>query len=159
LTAVVAGILVNALTLQRERHPSPFFAAPVASIPAPPARVAAKAPAETPLAPPAPTSPALPPARPADLHAASETTSSIRSTDRIAEILRGAAAKDTQRVTAAAQTALVKLGYSVKVDGAAGADTLAALRDFEKEHGLPITTEITPHLVRRLAAANASASR
>ena len=58
----------------------------------------------------------------------------------------------------AAQTALAKLGYAVKADGTHGAATDQALREFEKAHGLPISTEVTPHLVKQLsAAARASA--
>ena len=58
----------------------------------------------------------------------------------------------------AAQTALAKLGYAVKADGTQGAATDQALREFEKAHGLPISTEVTPHLVKQLSsAARASA--
>ena len=61
---------------------------------------------------------------------------------------------------ATAQNALVKLGYPIKTGAVPGADTAAALRDFEKAHGLPISTEVTPRLVKLLnAAATSSASR
>ncbi|MBV8473071.1 MAG: hypothetical protein JO234_06600, partial [Hyphomicrobiales bacterium] len=45
LTAVLTGIVVNALTLQHQRHPAPFFA------PRPPASVAAPATSAPPPAP------------------------------------------------------------------------------------------------------------
>ncbi len=61
-------------------------------------------------------------------------------------------------MTASAQASLVKLGYAVKIGGAANAETLAAIRDFEKSHGLPIATEINSRLVHALAAAAASAT-
>jgi peptidoglycan hydrolase-like protein with peptidoglycan-binding domain len=53
-----------------------------------------------------------------------------------------------------AQNALVKLGYAVKPDGADGAATRQAIREFERAHGLP-QTEITPRLVKQLNAAAA----
>ncbi len=53
----------------------------------------------------------------------------------------------------AAQSALARLGYAIKADGAEGEATEQALRDFEHAHGLPLTTEITPHLVKQLSVA------
>jgi peptidoglycan hydrolase-like protein with peptidoglycan-binding domain len=53
----------------------------------------------------------------------------------------------------AAQTALVKLGYSVKPDGKEGAATQQALREFEHAHSLPPATEITERLVKQLTLA------
>jgi hypothetical protein len=152
LAAMMAGILVNALTLQHARHPSPFFAVsppmrpmavknspePASSLPEPPA-----------TAPP-------PPPRPAGLGAANESVPLPRTADPIADIIRAGGNKDSQRLIATAQNALVKLGYPIK----RGADTAAALRDFEKAHDLPISTEVTPRLVKLLnAAATSSASR
>jgi hypothetical protein len=157
----MAGIVVNALTLQHRRHPSPFFASrppaaiaelksePIAAPPLPPP------PAE---APEIAASPPSPPARPARLGAAAEPTTSTRASDPIADMLRARAAKDPQKLTAAAQASLVKLGYAVKVGGVANAETLAAIRDFEKSHNLPIATEITSRLVHTLSAAAASAA-
>jgi peptidoglycan hydrolase-like protein with peptidoglycan-binding domain len=56
-------------------------------------------------------------------------------------------------LTLAAQTALAKLGYSVKPDGKEGSATEQALREFERAHGLPPATEITERLVKQLTAA------
>ena len=60
---------------------------------------------------------------------------------------------DAPHLVLAAQTALAKLGYSVKPDGKEGAATEQALRDFEHVHGLPPATEITERLVKQLTAA------
>jgi hypothetical protein len=163
LAAVMAGIIVNALTLQHARHPSPFFAAKphLTSIaaknpmePPPPPTSSSSLVSEPPLA-----APPAPPARPVGLGAPNEPVSPSRTADPIADLIHSGGNKDSLRLVTPAQIALVKLGYSIKI-GAQGADTAAALRDFEKTHGLPISTEVTPHLVKLLnAAANASGSR
>ena len=151
-SALLAGIAVNALLLQRERHPAPLFApshprtAPRQTIPLPP----------------------RPPA-PADAGPASQPTSAasaqpkpaigenapVRSTDQIGELLRGGAEprRDVSRTVAAAQAALARLGYPVKADGVEGAETEQALHEFQRAHGLTLTTEITPHLVKQLTTA------
>ena len=152
LTAVLTGIVVNALTLQHARHPAPFFAprpiglvTPAAApTPAPvPAPAAAAKPAE-----PAPAS-VLPPQRQTSLGAAAPA----RRADEIGDILREDAAKDGQKEMLAAQNALIKLGYTLHADGVANSATLAALRDFERTHSLPISTDVTPRLLKHLAAA------
>jgi hypothetical protein len=148
LAAVLTAIVVNALILQHQRHPAPFFAAP------PPAAAsgpqAAKPDESTPVA-------ALPPTRPADLSAGVEPSGSLPGGDAIGDMLRGESAKDAQKSILAAQNALIKLGYSLKADGAASAATSAALRDFERAHSLPVSTDVTPRLLKHLtAAANAS---
>jgi hypothetical protein len=157
LSVALVGIGVNALLLQRERHPAPLFGS------APPARPASAAPGPAPT-PPAPpksqpvqpdTSPAplsataLPPARPA---AAADNPAP--ASDPIAALLAGEAQKGGgERLAIAAQTALAKLGYPVKPDGNEGAATQQALRDFERAHGLPPATEITERLVKQLTQA------
>jgi hypothetical protein len=113
LFAALVGIGVNALLLQRERHPAPLFgyAAPkLPSAPPAPAPPPPQKPASTddnaPPAPPAPSSAALPPARPAE-----SAGSSSPASDPIAELLAGEPHGDASRLTLAAQTALAKLGY------------------------------------------------
>ena len=59
----------------------------------------------------------------------------------------------------AAQTALAKLGYPVKPDGNDGLATQQALRDFERIHGLPSSTEITPRLLKQLTQAARAGGR
>lgn len=157
LAAMMAGIIVNALTLQHARHPSPFFT--VSPSMAPVAAKNSPEPASS-LSEPPPTAPPAPPPRPAGLGAANESVPLPRTADPIADIIRAGGNKDSQRLIATAQNALVKLGYPIKTGGALGADTAAALRDFEKARGLPISTEVTPRLVKLLnAAATSSASR
>lgn len=154
LSLALVGIAVNALLLQRERHPAPLFGfsppkppaaapAPASALPPKPASAEHDAPA-----PPAQSSAALPPARPA---AAAQI--SPPASDPIAELLAGETHDDASHLTLAAQTALAKLGYPVKPDGKEGAATEQALRDFEHAHGLPPATEITEQLVKQLTAA------
>jgi hypothetical protein len=152
LFAALVGIGVNALLLQRERHPAPLFgyAAPKLASAAPaPAPPPPQKPVSTEdIAPPAQSSATLPPARPA------ESAGSLSSaSDPIAELLAGEPHGDATRLTLAAQTALAKLGYPVKPDGKEGSATEQALREFERAHGLPPGTEITERLVKQLTAA------
>jgi len=167
LTAALVGIVVNALALQHARHPAPFFAhAPaVAAAPAPnptqaPAQVSAQVPAqgsaqaaaaETTAAPTAPT----PPARPVQLGA----TAASGGDDAIADMLRTDQEREAQKRLAAAQAALVRLGYVVKTDGEPSAATSTALRDFERAHGLPPSNDVTPRLLKTLSTAVAVAGR
>jgi len=158
LTAALVGIVVNALALQHARHPAPFFArtpivaAAPASTPAPsPAQpvvpAATQAAAETTSAPAAPT----PPTRPARFDSAVVTTSGAG--DAIGDMLRADQEQEAQKRLGAAQAALVRLGYVVKADGEPNAATSAALRDFERAHGLPPSNDVTPRLLKALSAA------
>ncbi len=150
LAALLAGIGVNALVLQRERHPAPLFAPPPQQKVATPAPVAPPQPAASPAATEA-TAQGSAPAAPA--RSAAGEAGPARPADPIADLLRGEPAADNGRLVVAAQTALAKLGYPVKADGSRGAATDQALREFERDHGLPISTEITPRLVKQLNAA------
>lgn len=158
LSVALVGIGVNALLLQRERHPAPLFGfaapKPPSAAPAPAATPAPKPVSTEDNAAPAQSSPATPPARPA---AAAENSHS--ASDPIAELLTGETHDDASRLALAAQTALAKLGYPVKPDGKEGAATEQALRDFERAHGLPATTEMTERLVKQLTQAARGAGR
>jgi Putative peptidoglycan binding domain len=152
LFAALVGIGVNALLLQRERHPAPLFGYAAPKLPSA-APAAAPPPPQKPVstednAPPAQSSAALPPGRPAE-----SAGSSSPPSDPIAELLAGEPHGDASRLTLSAQTALAKLGYSVKPDGKEGSATEQALREFEHAHGLPPATEITERLVKQLTAA------
>jgi hypothetical protein len=155
LAATIVGIVVNALVFQHERHPSPFFSG------SGPASTVSSRMTSDPLPRASTENPvALPPMRPANLAGASPIGATAKSLDPIANILTGGVNRDQQHLLGAAQAALIKLGYSFKSGGAPGADVLAALREYERSHGLPVSTEITPHVVKQLVAAvNASASR
>jgi hypothetical protein len=159
LASVLIGIGVNALILQRERHPAPLFgpapaadspAAPAPALPLPPQ--SASADRETSAA---GVSPASPPVRPVD----AVDSSPSRAADPITGLLREEARADVARLTLAAQTALVRLGYPVKPDGNEGVTTQQALHDFERVHGLPLSTEITPRLVKQLVMAARATGR
>ena len=152
LSVALIGIGVNALLLQRERHPAPLFGLAPAKLPS-----AAPAPVPVPpqklistedKAPPAQLSPTVPPTRPGDA-----AQSPPQASDPIADLLAGETHSDGSRLILAAQTALAKLGYSVKPDGKAGAATQQALREFEHAHSLPPATEITERLVKQLTLA------
>ena len=151
LAAILTGIVVNALVLQKERHPPPPIAAarPAATSAEPPPAAAAATAAES-----AHVS-AQPPVRPAHLGAAIEPPPlpPARAGDPIRDLLRGDSAKDASHLTIAAQNALIKLGYAVKADGVAGASTQQAIAQFEHSHGMAASGEITARLVKQLNAA------
>lgn len=158
LAIALVGIAVNALLLQRERHPAPLFGS---AAPKPQAAAPAAAPAPAPKsatteekALSVPPAAALPQARPA-----ATAQSSAPAPDPIAALLAGETPSDSLHLTVAAQTALAKLGYPIKPDGKEGAETEQALRDFEHAHGLPSTTEITERLVKQLTQAARNAGR
>lgn len=153
LTAILTGIVINALVMQKERHPAPLFAPPK------PATVTAAPPAPAPAA--IETPPALPPVRPASLGPASEAAPlpPVRSGDPIRDLLRADATKEPSHLTLAAQNALIKLGFAVKADGVDGASTRQAIQQFERAHGLTSSGEITARLVKQLNAAASAAGR
>jgi Putative peptidoglycan binding domain len=51
-----------------------------------------------------------------------------------------------------AQRALVRLGFVLKANGVAGVSTRKAVARYERDHGLPVSGELTPALMRRLSA-------
>jgi hypothetical protein len=144
LTAVLVGIVVNALTLQHERHPAPFFAHASGLTPSPaPAPVAVQI-----AAPPAPE--ATPPARPVELGA--EASAPVRG-DAIGDMLRTDQERDAQKQVVAAQNALIRLGYVLKADGESSPTMTSALHEFERAHGLPLSSTLNPKLFKTLIAA------
>jgi Putative peptidoglycan binding domain len=152
----LVGIGVNALLFQHERRPAPLFGSLVAPF-SPPAQPPAAPPVPKPAsaereAPAAPTPVAVPPARPAE-------TAEGSPSDPITDLLRGESHVDGAHLILAAQTALAKLGYPVKPDGNDGLATQQAVRDFERAHGLPISTEISPRLVKQLTGAARAGGR
>jgi len=69
----------------------------------------------------------------------------------------GKSSEEGDRILAA-QRALAKLGYNVKVDGAMGATTKRAIERFERDHRLSTKGELTRGVLRELLlAAGASA--
>ena len=61
-------------------------------------------------------------------------------------------AEDPSKVVLGVQRALVKLGFVLRADGHMGAVTRHALEQYERDHGLNTEGELTPKLLRRLAA-------
>lgn len=67
--------------------------------------------------------------------------------DPIAELIA-----PTQRVVAV-QRALADFGYGqIKPTGVAGPETRVAIEKFERDHHMPVTGQISDHLVRELTA-------
>jgi hypothetical protein len=162
LSALLVGIGVNALLLQRERHPAPLFAPPPI-LPAMSTQAPQLANAARGESAPRPVPPSPRPAANGDAASSPRTTnlgaSLPRTPDSIAELLRGELRPDGARLIFAAQSALAKLGYPVRADGNEGNATQQAILDFERARGLPLTAEITPRLVRQLTAAAREAGR
>lgn len=152
LAAILTGIVINALVMQKEKRAAPFYAAPA------PAATDVERPSPAPAAGvQAASTIAQPPVRPAGLGGAMPSPPA-RGGDPIRALLRGDAAREGAPLTLAAQNALVKLGFPIRPDGVAGASTLQAIAQFERAHGVTASGAITPRLVQRLnAAANAAA--
>jgi hypothetical protein len=159
MAIAMTAIVVNALILQRERHPAPFFVekkpiSPVSTKPAGEHTAPTTVPDSATIARASPT------VRPSESINRLDPSSASRPMDPIADMIHSEANKDLQRLMATAQSDLSKLGYSIRAGASSGSDTIAALHDFEKAHGLPISNEVTARLVKLLTAAvNSSVAR
>ena len=150
LAAVLTGIVLNALTLQHQRHPAPFFAAPRPALEAPPGAGGQGARADAP--------------RRAAAGAAGRSRVRRRSLGRRArrrrdrrDLARGSRQRGAKAGPGGAERAdqarLLPRRPTERLDAA----TSAALRDFERAHSLPASIDVTPRLLKQLnAAANAS---
>ncbi len=172
--AALGGIAFNALSLQKTRHPAPLFAhAPATLVIKEPAVVELAAAPPPILAPrPQPAAPTRAEDVPAAKSAAEEKVpaAAARPTpadapdaaprDAISDLLLGKAhePETTQapapstRTVLAVQKALVKLGFVLKPDGVMGATTHQAIERYERDHHRVSNGELTPALMRRLAA-------
>ena len=169
--ALMLAIGVNAVALQKERHPAPWFDTPQAqpsvkqsaAEPAPPAPQTA---ALEPNAAPAPASPAAPAAKPqapaAKLKSPERPRDATASLDRrpkdpIGDLLKSgktaAASPEPSAAVAAIQRTLVKLGYGLTVDGVIGPATQRAIAKFEHDHRLPVKGQLTARLFQEITAA------
>jgi hypothetical protein len=154
LLAMMIGIVVNAVALQHGRRlelPPEYGAASYvkpqpAVAPAPASTVAAASSAPLTLT-------APPPARPAPTTVA--LARAPKAADPIADLLRSSGG-DNRRLVSAAQGALAKLGFAVKPTGAMDANTRSAIAEFDKSRHLPVSTEITPKLVKTLTSATSA---
>ena len=162
-TALVTGIILNAVMFQTGRHPAPLFGGPgittaamkpaTPPMPAPrPASVAQAAQVASAPAP-APSTRASEPLAPAPR--AAEPVPAAGKKDAIAALLKGEGIADPvlppARV-AAVQKALIKTGFILRADGVMGATTRQALERFEQERKLPVTGDLSPRTLRELAA-------
>ena len=174
--ALMLAIGVNALTLQKERHPAPWFDTPQAPEPGPapsakqsaaepatPTRPAPQTAAVEPDAAPAPQAPAAKPQAPAAKPKLPErprdATASLdrRPKDPIGDLLKSgktaAASPEPSAAVAAIQRTLAKLGYGVTVDGVIGPATQRAIAKFEHDHRLPVKGQLTARLFQEITAA------
>ena len=150
----MAAIITNALFLQRGPHPAPILvnrAPPSAAAPAPVTGVAAERKDAV----------VLPRPRPADMETAKpepmkvEATANLKS-DALPRLVRmiplpeaGVAARRVSTV----QRVLSEYGYGqIKPTGNLDRETQDAIEQFERAKKLPVTRQITPVLMRELAA-------
>jgi hypothetical protein len=167
--AALGGIAYNALTLQKTRHPAPLFSH---AAQAPAKEPAVAAPDAPPPAVHSAPRPQAAPAREEDSpkpliedkaaaarpHPAQAEAADAAPRDAISRLLFGGAhePETSQAVSAATvravQKALVKLGFVLKPDGVMGATTRQALERYERDHGRAGHGELTPAVLRRLAA-------
>ena len=161
--AAVVAIIANALLMQAGRHPAPIFGT-VTTLPAVASASAGPLPRPRPVEADAP----LPEARPADLRTADPLTNLVKTTSAVpattANIPRppmtvpvstrvdSVPVSGSHRV-AAVQRALTEYGYGqLKPTGVVGSDTQAAIQKFERAHKIPVTGQMSDHLVRELTA-------
>ena len=161
--ALITGILLNALAFQNARHPSPLFGTPLAlppqaDAPKPVPRPLAIDNAPAAIAP--STQPVAIPTRP--IAAPRDAEPAAAKADAIGDMLRATPATphvapaatsaiDSTRVLLV-QKALLKLGYVLRPDGVMGATTRQAIEKFERERGFPARGELTPKVLREIAA-------
>ena len=178
---LAVAIMVNALMLQQSRHPAPLFhkniILPTRMAPAHTAH--AKPRASEAIAPSLPHDPisqllksetsASPPVsvlektqasqhhhRDAREHRAGSQVHTV-ARDPISQLLKTrpsqpAQAQDPSKVVLGVQRALLKLGFVLRADGHMGTVTRHAIAQYEHDRGLKIAGELTPKLLRRLAA-------
>ena len=165
MSAIVAlAIMCNALIMQKGRHPAPLFGKSFMQGSNTISTLAARTPVPRPLPTAAEASVSAaadvaPPPKVAkhDLPAEPSTHDASTAVDPIGRLLRdgaivGAEATSDTKEVLGAQRALVKLGFVLKPSGTLGPRTKKAIERFEKDRHLPIKGELTPRLVKILAA-------
>jgi hypothetical protein len=163
LFGLVGAILLNAMFLQRQRHPAPLLGSTIRIEPAKPAPapvkpnsiaqiLAAPEPSAAPMTPPpaAPVEAAPVVAAPAPA-AALPAAPAKKGPDAIGALLGDSAPALPTKTILSAQKALQKLGAPVKPDGHYGASTRRAVEAFQRRHTLPVTGELTPRQRQLLA--------
>lgn len=196
VSALLTGIVVNALVLQKEKHPAPLFVpAETKSAPAPAhSRSASALPvhataestqlearqkdaiaallrpeaSEKPAAEVVPSNSAAP--KPRDPIAAllkGNATDKSRAEavpkDAIGALIKSKAASEAPALrgekVAAAQQALVRLGFVLRADGVLGAATRQAIELFERDRGMPVDGDLSPRVTKRLSQLSGVAIR
>jgi hypothetical protein len=170
-TVTSAVILFNALAWQKNRHSAPLLfsrTAPAAPAKGPKNVEAIAIPAQKRVQPAVSAVQKSPAERPPqDLSQARANVLPGTPHDQISEMLQAAAPQSSpppsnpsvsvpkppapSKAVLNAQRALVKLGFVLKADGVAGEATRKATERYERDHGLPVSGELTPALVRRLS--------
>ena len=175
--AIVLGIVVNALVMQKGHHPAPLFGkaitlsdvGPVEKHTSPASTQTARDGADASAAlPEQPASPAvlpvvvpMPVAKPR--HASQVVADKAAGDDGIARLLRGEAPAQTvgdknigdksePKTVLGAQKALAKLGYALKPNGTLGPATRKAIEAFEKQRNLPVKGDLSRRVVKMLTA-------
>jgi peptidoglycan hydrolase-like protein with peptidoglycan-binding domain len=146
--ALLFGILVNAVVLQKGRHPAPLFA----SRPSPARRTVSPRAAQAPARLSARPAVALNRQAPPPPAAAPATQAPRASGDALGALIEKEAVDvgSAERLYSV-QHALRRLGYQVKPSGRMDAPTRAALARFERASGLPVTESATARVIRALA--------
>lgn len=177
--AALSAIIANALLLQRGPHPAPMFGAVVSPptnlvVPNPlprPRPAEADAMSLEPKATESKLSESkMFDSRPVEPSPAEQTVVDPRVTDPLANLVKATTSTLQPanvprppapipgpiagfRRVAAVQRALTENGYGqLKPTGMVGPDTKAAIEKFERERKLPVTGQVSEHLIRELAA-------
>ena len=162
LVAAAGAILANALYRQPGPHPAPIFS--VKTRPVAVEKAEAPAPAR------AAKAVVVPKAEPVQkVEAKPETVAAVpvpaarpaAKPDLIGDLISGGAPAPAAQMSsapppariAAVQRALSSIGYGpVKATGTLGADTSGAIKSFERDRKLPVTGQVSPKLLKELAA-------
>jgi hypothetical protein len=164
---VAVGVPLNALYMQEGRRPAASIALKVPPIEA--ARQSQATPTSHPRpAPPSTAKTETPRQEPTRIETAKPTEKPF---DAIGQLLGSAAPRKSDPAGADpksapknksvvfAQRALAKLGYSLHQDGVYGGTTRQAIEKFERSNGLPVKGELSPKILRLLAARSGVASK
>lgn len=153
LAAVAATsiILVNALFLQKGRHPSPMFDATQSFVSAKPSESVSPMPRPRPFA--DPKTPEAPVARTEIAPAQTALSAprppapvSAQRSDPLADLIIA------NRRVANAQRALTEFGFGqIKPTGVAGPETRIAVERFERERRLPVTGKLSDNVMREIS--------
>ncbi len=174
------GIMVNALMMQKSRHPAPLFGQTIAlpkeaaakqatvSVGAPAKPVPSALPVAQALSQPVPQQASQPTSAKAHHAAAIAGPDKPAGDDAIARLLNGGGNGAGEKTAAKGETkgdatsdgktvlgiqrALAKLGFAIKPSGTFGPQTRKAIEAFEKDRHLPVHGEVSPRLVKLLSA-------